>query len=204
MRNLKKMHLLVLSFLFSFIMSSQAEVTIDKPAPAFELINQVGKTIRLNEFKGKAVVLEWYNQDCPFVRKFYDAKKMQELQAQAKKQGIVWLTIASSAPGKQGHLTQKSAQNRVKVEGSKASHILLDPSGDMGQAYGAKTTPHMFIIGAEGDVLYDGAIDSVPSTNINDIKQADNYIEMALQDLSLSRPIKMAKTRPYGCSVKYP
>lgn len=199
-----KPFLLALSFSFFLCAGSQAEVVIGQPAPNFELKNQEGKSVALEDFEGKTVILEWYNQDCPFVRKFYDAKKMQELQAKANDEGMVWLTIASSAPGKQGHLTPKTAQERIKVEGSKAAHILLDPSGEVGQAYGAKTTPHMFVINGQRNVLYDGAIDSVPSTNSSDIAGADNYVEMAMADLKASRAVKMAKTKPYGCSVKYP
>lgn len=183
---------------------AQAEVEINQPAPSFELKNQEGRMVGLDDYKGKTVILEWYNQDCPFVRKFYDAQKMQELQAKAKSEGFVWLTIASSAVGKQGHLTQESAKERIKIEGSNAAHILLDASGKVGQAYGAKTTPHMFVIGTEGRVLYDGAIDSISSANSNDIEKAQNYIEMAMSNLKASQEIKVAKTKPYGCSVKYP
>jgi peroxiredoxin len=191
---------LYLCFSFSLL----ADVSIGAPAPSFKLPNQNGDIIELDQFEGKTVILEWYNQDCPFVRKFYDAQKMQELQAKATSEGMIWLTIASSAPGKQGHLTQKSAQERIKAEGLKASHLLLDPEGKVGKGYGAKTTPHMFVISTKGNVLYDGAIDTVPSTNSNDIKKAENYVEMAMNDLKSSDTVKVAKTKPYGCSVKYP
>lgn len=204
MQRASRLCLFILGVLSFTLGTAFAEVAINKMAPNFELKNHEGKNVSLESFEGKTVILEWYNQDCPFVRKFYDAQKMQELQDKAQKEDIVWLTIASSAPGKQGHLTEKKAQERIKVEAAKSAHFLLDPTGKVGQAYGAKTTPHMFVISKEGNVLYDGAIDSIPSANSSDIEKADNYLEMALADLKAGQKVKMAKTKPYGCSVKYP
>ncbi|NDC56587.1 MAG: thioredoxin family protein, partial [Alphaproteobacteria bacterium] len=157
-----------------------------------------------SDFKGKTVVLEWTNHDCPFVRKFYEAGKMQEYQKAAVADGVVWLSIISSAPGKEGHVDGVKANELTASRNAAPSHVLLDETGTVGKLYGAKTTPHMFIIDASGVVQYHGAIDSIPSTNAADIDKATNYVTAALADLKAGKAVAaLGQSRPYGCSVKY-
>jgi peroxiredoxin len=172
-------------------------------APAFTLKSSTGKDISLDDFKGKYVVLEWWNYGCPFVRKHYDSKNMQTLQRQFTSEGVVWLTICSSAEGKQGYVSLETADAQMKKESGAPTHILLDPNGTVGKLYKAKTTPHMFLISPKGEVLYQGAIDSIPSANPEDIKKAENYLVKAYKEALDGKPIATAKTQPYGCSVKY-
>ncbi len=173
-------------------------------APDFSLKNQEGKDIRLSSFKGKKVILEWYNEGCPFVRKHYDSKNMQQTQRYAIKNGYKWLTINSSNIGKQGYLKDSAAAlNRLHVEKSNADHLLLDTLGNTGRAYNAKTTPEIFIINEEGRITYMGAIDSISSADKDDIKNATNYVKKAIDEVKAKKQISVAKTRPYGCSVKY-
>lgn len=173
-------------------------------APSFKLIDQNNKEVSLSNFKGKTVVLEWYNKGCPFVRKHYDSSNMQKSQQLAKDKGIVWLSIVSSAAGKQGYLADaREALSQLEKEKSKASHLLLDTNGSVGKAYGAVTTPQMVLIDKNGIVQYQGAMDSIPSANQDDIKEATNYIEKAMLANLEGKEIKPSKTKPYGCSVKY-
>lgn len=175
-------------------------------APDFKLKNQKGKVITLKEInKDKIVVLEWYNEGCPFVRKHYDVKNMQNTQKTFKDNDYVtWVTISSSAKGKQGYVKGASdARDLMKKEGSHADHFLLDSDGVVGQAYGAKTTPHMYVIDSKGIVRYTGAIDSIASANSVDISKAKNYITSALSKVLLQERPNPSKTKPYGCSVKY-
>lgn len=182
-----------------------ADAKIGEPAPSFNLMDASGKTRSLDEFKGKTVVLEWNNPDCPFVRKHYspEVRNMQTQQANATKDGVVWLTINSGAPGKQGHLDSAGAKQVVASTGAKQTAYLLDPSGDAGRAYGAKTTPHMFVIDSKGIVQYAGGIDSIPSADVDDISKATQYVPQALSDLKAGRAVRVATSVPYGCSVKY-
>lgn len=173
-------------------------------AQEFTLFNQDQEEISLKDFKGKTVVLEWLNHGCPFVRKHYDSGNMQKLQEKWIKEGVIWLSIVSSAPGKQGHVDYQGARDEVKKYNSKATHILLDPSGEVGKLYEAKTTPHMYIFNKNGERVYEGAIDSIPDTNQVSIKKATNYVDEALTQLSKNEKVKIAKTKAYGCSVKYP
>lgn len=167
-------------------------------APDFTL----GKT-KLSDLKGKTVVLEWLNFGCPFVKKHYGSGNMQSLQKKYIGKDVVWLSIVSSAEGKQGHMTEKEAEEAKKEHSSKASKILLDKDGKVGQLYGAVTTPHMFVINKEGTIVYQGAIDDKPDTNPESIPGSVNYVSEAL-DLTLSgKKVTAAKTKPYGCSVKY-
>lgn len=193
--------ILVLAMSLSAIAFAQPKV--GAAAPDFSVMDATGKTHKLADFKGKTVVLEWYNKDCPYVRKHYDPKNMQTLQADAKAKGITWLTVVSSAAGKQGHQDAAATLANATKEGSQAAAILLDVSGTMGKAYAAKTTPHMFVISPEGTLVYDGAIDSNTSSNPKTIKGATNYVTAALTSLEKGEAIKMAQTKPYGCSVKY-
>lgn len=171
-------------------------------AQDFTLPNQDQKEISLKDFKGKTVVLEWLNHGCPFVRKHYDSGNMQKLQEKWTKNGVIWLSIISSAPGKQGYVSFKEAKEEGLSNNSKATHILLDPQGKVGKLYEAKTTPHIFIL-KDGKRLYEGAIDSLPDTNQSSVTKAQNYIDEALTQLSKNEKVKIGKTKAYGCSVKY-
>jgi peroxiredoxin len=184
-------------------MAPAMAVQIGEPAPQFELLGQDGKIHKLSDLKGKTVVLEWFNDGCPFVRKHYDSKNMQTLQ---KKYGadVVWLAINSSAAGKQGHLKDvAAASDMYKSEAMQAKALLLDVGGKTGLAYEAKTTPHMYIIKPDGTLAYQGAIDSISSAAQTDIPKATNYVTNALEDLKAGRSVAVAKTTAYGCAVKY-
>ncbi len=180
------------------------ELEIGKPAPAFSLPNTKGETISLADFKGKTVVLEWLNHGCPFVKKHYETNNMQSYQDLFTQKGIVWLSLVSSAPGKQGHYaTAEEAEADRTAKGSKATHVLLDPVGTVGRAYGARTTPHMYIVGADGNLAYAGAIDDKPGTKNEDVVGAKNYVADALNEILAGKPVTTATTKAYGCSVKY-
>lgn len=192
--------ILLISLVFSGHLSA---VEIGKIAPNFSLKNHDGATVSLSDFKGKNVVLEWYNQDCPFVRKFYNPENMQAQQKDKSGKDVVWLTIVSSAPGQQGYLDQKEALERRKIEKMNSQHLLLDSEGTVGKMYEAKTTPHMYIINSEGTLVYNGAIDSIRSAHSEDIPKATNYVAQAVNEILSGRAVSQAKTPPYGCSVKY-
>lgn len=182
---------------------AQAAAVVGKAAPAFQLTDLDGKTVRLADFKGKFVVLEWVNFDCPFVRKHYGSENMQKLQKAYTGKDVVWITINSSAPGKQGHLTADEAKEITAEEGASPTRFLLDPKGVTGRAYGAKTTPHMYVIDPKGKLLYNGAIDDKASTKVADIPTSKNYVVAALDAAMAGKPVELATTKPYGCSVKY-
>ena len=180
-----------------------SDARIGEPAPAFTLTDATGQARSLAEFAGKTVVLEWTNHECPFVVKHYKGENLPRQQAAATADGVVWLVVNSSAPGKQGHV---SAEQAVKIQAdwnASHSHYLFDTSGDTGRAYGARTTPHMYVIDADGILRYNGAIDSIPSANIADIEKAEQYVEIALAELAAGQPVSRPLTQPYGCSVKY-
>jgi peroxiredoxin len=177
--------------------------SVGAPAPAFTLADAAGKTRSLAEFRGRYVVLEWVNFGCPFVRKHYDSGNMQDLQRSYTSRGVVWLSICSSAPGKQGFFEGKELRERIAGEKSSATAYLVDMEGKIGQAYGAKTTPHMYIINPEGTLIYAGGIDDKASTNKEDLKTAVNYVREALNAALDGKPVKITNSRPYGCSVKY-
>lgn len=172
-------------------------------APGFKLLGADGKTYELAQFKGKTVVLEWFNRGCPFVRKHYDSKNMQNLQKKYTGKDIVWLTVVSSAEGKQGYADQESGAEDYKREAMSSTALLLDPKGEVGRLYEAKTTPHMYIVDSSGTLVYEGAIDSTASTDSGDIKGSTNYVDQALTEVIAGKKVSMAKTKPYGCSVKY-
>lgn len=190
-----------LSLLLSFGFAK--ELTAGKKAPAFSLKDVNGKVHDLKDYKGKYVVLEWVNYDCPFVKKHYNAGNMQMLQKKYTEQGVVWLAINSSAPGKQGNFTQEEILKRSKDHGAAFSAYLIDADGKVGKKYGAKTTPHMFIVDPKGRVAYAGAIDDIKSTKVTDIEKATNYISAALDAALAGKEITVTTTKPYGCSVKY-
>lgn len=172
-------------------------------APAFTLTSTSGEAVSLSDFEGKPVVLEWINYDCPFVKKHYASGNMPELQEKYTGKDVVWLSINSSAEGKQGYLPPEKLAERSEKEGNKASAILLDPEGTVGKAYGAKTTPHLYVIDKEGKLAFMGGIDDKPTTDISDIDGATNYVAAALEALMAGKEVKVTKVKPYGCGVKY-
>ena len=180
-----------------------AEPQIGQPAPAFSVTDTQGKTWTLEDLAGHAAVLEWTNHDCPYVRKHYGAGNMQALQREATGQEVLWLSVISSAPGKQGHVTAAEADALTQARGAAPTAVLLDESGVMGRAYAARTTPHLYLIAADGTLAYMGGIDDRPTSDPADIPAAKSYIRAALADLASGRPVTEAVTRPYGCSVKY-
>lgn len=180
-----------------------AAAKVDQPAPAFKLVDSTGKARSLADFAGKTVVLEWTNHECPFVRKHYGAGNMQAQQRDATSKGVVWLSINSSAPGNQGHVDGATAESvRSKARAVQTAY-LLDPDGAVGRTYGAKTTPHMYVIDPKGVLRYAGGIDSIPSADTADIAKATQYVPQVLAELAAGKPVSMKLTRPYGCSVKY-
>ena len=193
--------LLVFMILLSF--NSNALVSNGDQAPKFSLRAEDGKFYGLDKFQGKTIVLEWLNHGCPFVRKHYDSGNMQSLQQKYTDQGVVWLSIVSSAKGKQGHVDASGAFREKQQYSSKASHVLLDSTGEVGRNYGAKTTPHMFVIDEQGKVIYQGAIDSIASADKDDIAKAQSYVAMALDEKLAGQEVKITETKAYGCSVKY-
>ncbi|MCX7712970.1 MAG: thioredoxin family protein [Chthoniobacterales bacterium] len=176
---------------------------IGEPAPDFSLQDISGKEITLSSFRGKIVVLEWINHGCPFVIKHYKSGNMQALQREAREKGVVWLSICSSAPGKQGHMPPEEARKKNEEVGSNATTYLIDENGQVGKLYGAKVTPELFIINPEGVLVYHGAIDSIKSTNPADIPKAKNYVRLALEELFAGKRISEPTSTPYGCSIKY-
>jgi peroxiredoxin len=192
------------TILFSiFFTVSSFALTSGEPAPDFKLKGASGKNVTLSSFKGKVVVLEWLNHGCPFVRKHYDSGNMQSLQKKFTAQDVIWLSIISSAEGKQGHVDEKGALADKAKNKSSATEILLDPQGTVGKLYEAKTTPHMFVVDKDGKLAYQGAIDSTPDTNVDSVAAAKNYVVAALTDLKAGKKVTQPATSAYGCSVKY-
>jgi peroxiredoxin len=172
-------------------------------APAFSLQDIDGKKRALADAKGSFVVLEWTNHGCPFVKKHYDSGIMQALQKEFTAQGVTWLSICSSGKGKEGHLTPAEWKKVNAEKNGAASAVLLDPSGTVGKLYGAKTTPHMFVINKEGKIIYQGAIDDTPSADPADAAKAKNYVREALNEALAGKAVTVSETKPYGCGVKY-
>lgn len=179
------------------------EAAVGKEAPDFTATDTKGKSHNLSDYAGKIVVLEWFNHGCPFVQKHYNSGNMQGLQKTFKEKGVVWLSIISSAPGKQGYCTPEQGDEIFKDWEAAPAAVLLDPEGTVGKLYGAKTTPHMFIINAGGILVYDGGIDDIRSTNVDDIPKATNYVKKALDELLAGKEVSVKTSQPYGCSVKY-
>lgn len=180
-----------------------AEPEVGKAAPDFTGTDTAGKTWSLAELKGTPVILEWTNHDCPYVVKHYDSGNMQALQQEATGAGYIWLSVISSAPGKQGHVSAAQADELTKSRNAAPTAVLLDETGSIGKAYGARTTPHMFVIDKDGVLVYMGGIDDKATTDKADIDGAENYVRLAMADLAAGNPVGKAVTRPYGCSVKY-
>ena len=188
--------------LFTAITFSQ-DAKLNEIAPNFKLVDSNGKEHSLSDFKGKLVVLEWINFDCPFVQKHYNSKNMQSLQLKYTKQDVIWLTVCSSTEGKQGNFTNDEINSRSKKHNAKFTAYLVDKDGKVGKMYGAKTTPHMYIINKDGKLIYAGGIDDKASTDLEDIKGAKNYVSLALDELLAGKNVSVQSSKPYGCSVKY-
>ena len=185
------------------VTAASAAVTVGQPAPAFSLPGSDGKTHALADYSGKIVVLEWFNHECPFVKKHYESQNMQKLQRDYTAKEVVWLSVISSAPGKQGHATASEAAATAKELNAAPTAVLLDETGSVGQSYGAKTTPHMFVIGKDGTLLYEGAIDDDPSFKQDKIATSKNYVRDALDETIAGKPVSEPESTPYGCGVKY-
>lgn len=178
-------------------------VKVGDPAPGFTAVDSNGKQQKLSDYKGKYVVLEWHNQGCPYTKKHYDSGNMQRLQKEWTEKGVVWLTVISSAPGKQGFVTPAQENEYLKQMNAVPTAVLMDPAGTLGHLYGAKTTPHMYIIDPKGTLIYQGAIDDRPTSDQKDLQGAKNYVETTLTEAMAGKPVTETATRPYGCSVKY-
>jgi len=176
---------------------------VGDPAPAFTATGSDGKSYKLADYRGKYVVLEWHNNGCPYTRKHYESGNMQKLQKEWTGKGVVWFTVISSAPGTQGFVTADQENAYMSKMHATPTAALLDPNGDLGHMYDAKTTPHMIVIGPTGNIIYDGAIDDHPTPDQSDIASSKNYVDLALQDAMSGKPVEAATTHPYGCSVKY-
>ena len=177
---------------------------IGKPAPLFTAVDSNGKTWSLADLKGKVVVIETTNDGCPYVRKHYSARNMQDQQREAAAQGVVWLTSASSAKGEQGYVTAAQANELTKSRDAAPAAVLLDPQSKIARAYGATVTPHMYIVDANGILVYKGGIDSIPSSDVADIPKAKQYVRVALREVLAGKQVADASTRAYGCTLKYP
>jgi peroxiredoxin len=176
---------------------------VGSAAPDFSLTDAKGKAHSLLQYKGKYVVLEWFNPECPFVKKHYGGGNMQKLQQEYTGKGVVWLTIDSNAPGTEGNLAPEQAEKVAKAWNTHQTALLLDPDGKAGRAYGSKNTPNMVIINPDGKIVYQGAIDSKATPNPADIPSSTNYVKAALDESMSGKPVSQSSTRPYGCSVKY-
>jgi len=184
--------------------AARAAVATGQPAPDFTLTDLDGHAHKLSDYRGKTVVLEWNNPDCPIVRKHYESENIPRLQRAAAADGVVWLTINSGAPGQQGaDYSADELKAWLKSHSAAPKAYCRDPSGKVGRLYAAKTTPHVFVITADGTLVYDGAIDSIASASQRDIPKATNYVAAALAAVKAGQPVAEANTRPYGCSVKY-
>jgi peroxiredoxin len=196
------MKILIASVLLAFAATSFA-ATVGQPAPAFTITDTAGKTVNLSDFKGKTVVLEWVNPDCPFVQKHYSSANMQGTQKDASSKNVVWLAVNSTARDHQDFKTPAAMAQWMQTQKASATTTLMDPDGKVGKAYGARTTPHMYVVDPAGTLVYAGGIDSKPSANPADIPGATNYVKAALAEMAAGKPISNANTKPYGCSVKY-
>jgi peroxiredoxin len=198
--NIRILSMLVIGFLaFSSVKNGET-------APSFSLMNQDKQTVSLDEFRGKKVVLEWTNHDCPFVKRHYETRNMQTLQKDMTDNEVIWLSVVSSAEGKQGYISSTQAKQLTADRDANPTHVLLDKKGEVGRLFSAKTTPHMFVIDEMGKVQYQGAIDNLGNTGAlfsTDLSRAKNYVRNAVSQLMSGEEVKDKKTRPYGCSVKY-
>lgn len=188
----------------AFVTAVQAaDPTIGEAAPDFQCKTVEGAEVQLKEYRGKTVVLEWTNYDCPFVRKHYSTKNMQNLQKEYTERGVVWITICSSAPGKQGNYPADKWPEMMEKRGASPTALVLDVEGTIGRLYDAKTTPHMFVVAADGALVYNGAIDDNRSWDPKTVDGANNYVRAALEAVLKGEKPEVSETKPYGCSVKY-
>lgn len=194
---------LAIAILILFLLPVFAAVHVGETAPDFTATDTYGHQHSLSQSKGKFTVLEWHNQGCPYTQKHYESGNMQKLQKAWTSKGVVWYTVISSAPGQQGYVTPEQENDYVKRVGAAPTAVLLDPKGELGHLYGAKTTPHMFVISPQGQLIYDGAIDDKPTTDQSDIPAATNYVSAALDQAMAGKQVSVTTSRPYGCSVKY-
>ena len=178
-------------------------VRVGDPAPDFTGTDSHGQSHKLSDYRGKFVVLEWHNNGCPYTKKHYESGNMQHLQKEWTGKGVVWFTVISSSPGTQGYVTANEENAYMQKMHAVPTAALLDANGAIGHAYGAKTTPHMFIINPQGQVIYNGAIDDRPTSDVSDINGAKNYVSQALEQAMAGQQVAVTSTRPYGCSVKY-
>jgi peroxiredoxin len=190
-------------FLAGAAVPAADEPQVGQPAPDFSTVDSQGQMRHLADYRGKVVVLEWTNADCPYTRKHYESGNMQSLQSLARDHGVVWLTVISSAPGKQGYVDGRGADDLTKTRHAVPAAVLLDPSGSVGRLYHAKTTPHMFVIDAKGELRYMGGIDSIATPEVSDIPKAEPYLKEAMLAVVDNQPVAHPATRPYGCAVKY-
>ncbi|MCE7887507.1 MAG: thioredoxin family protein [Alphaproteobacteria bacterium PRO2] len=189
--------------ILAFAAPAIAAPTVGQPAPDFSATDVNGKAVKLSDLKGKIVVLEWTNNECPYVKKHYGSGNMQKTQKEAAAKGVEWITVNSSAPGRQGHVSAEEAKKIMTDAGGAPSAEILDEDGKIGKAYDAKTTPHMFVIDKEGTLVYAGAIDDNPSPKPEDAAAAKNYVLAALSDIEAGKPVETPTSQPYGCAVKY-
>jgi alkyl hydroperoxide reductase subunit AhpC len=204
---MKRKHILWIAaaaFAIALALSTAWAARVGERAPDFTATDSNGKVHKLSEYAGKYVVLEWHNRGCPYTAKHYDSGNMQRLQKEWTTRGVIWLTVISSAPGKQGYITAADENAFLKQSNAAPTAVLLDPTGALGHLYDAKTTPQMFIIDPQGTLIYNGAIDDRATTDISDITGAKNYVSLALGEALAGKPVSTSSTRPYGCSVKYP
>lgn len=176
---------------------------VGQPAPDFSTLDSQGNMRHLADFRGKVVVLEWTNAECPFTRKHYESGNMQSLQSLARDHGVVWLSVISSAPGTQGYVNGAGADDLSRSRHAVPAAVLLDPTGSVGRLYRAKTTPHMYVIDAQGELRYMGGIDSIATTDASDIAKAEPYLKEAMLAVVGGQPVAHPVTRPYGCGIKY-
>ena len=191
------------SLSFLAVSAASAAAAVGQPAPAFALTDTNGKVVNLADYKGKTVVLEWHNPECPFVKKHYDSANMQGLQSKYTKDGVVWLAVSSTEPGHQDYKKPDVMNGILKTSKASPTAYLMDDSGATGKSYGAKTTPHMYIISAQGTLVYAGGIDDKRSSSVADVKTAKNFVAAALDEIKAGKPVSVATSTPYGCSVKY-
>lgn len=193
----------VVTLVLMAVSTAALAARVGEPAPNFTAIDSNGKAHTLAAYHGKFVVLEWHNQGCPYTQKHYNSGNMERLQKEWTQKGVVWLTVISSAPGTQGYVTAEQENDYLRRMNAAPTAALLDPTGDLGHLYSAKTTPHMFIISPDGVLIYDGAIDDKPTPDPADITSSRNYVSLALNEAMSGKPVSTPTSRPYGCSVKY-
>ena len=194
---------LALGLLVASATAVWASAVVGESAPDFTLDDTRGRPTSLSEFHGKYVVIEWFNHQCPFTRKHYDSGNMQALQERFTGQGVVWLSINSGAAGKEGYTTPEQAEELTRQKRAAPTAVLLDHDGTVGHLYGARTTPHVFLIDPAGRLIYAGALDDKPTVDVQDAARAENYLERAFDEAKAGKPISKPLTQPYGCSVKY-